>query len=209
MWMNTSSSRGSTSRHSRPSPTARDRRLQRGAIHAGDMQRAAEHPRRLDAGRAAQPAGGGVDPLAGRLEGDEAGAADDRGRAALHDDAPLREIDDAAAALRLVHVMGRDQGRQAVDRHVVDEVPELAPRLDVDAGGRLVEQQQLRLVQHAGGERQALLPAAGELAGELIAAVAQAHALDHPGHRRAAVGHFEHARRRSRGSRTPSGRRRG
>ncbi len=50
------------------------RRLKRRAIHAGDMQRAAEHRRRLDAGRAAQPAGGGVDPLAGRLEGDEAGA---------------------------------------------------------------------------------------------------------------------------------------
>ena len=100
------------------------------------------------------------------------------GRAALHDDAPLREIDDAVAALRLVHVMGRDQRRQAVDRHVVDEVPELAPRLGVDAGGRLVEQQQLRFVQHAGGEREALLPAARELAGELVAAVAEAHALD-------------------------------
>ena len=76
----------------------------------------------------------------------------------------------------------------------MDEVPELASRLDVDAGGRLVEQQQLRFVQHAGGEREALLPAAGKLAGELIAAVAEAHALDHLGHRGAAVGHFEHRR---------------
>ena len=96
---------------------------------------------------------------------------DDRVRAALHDDAPLREIDDALAALRLVHVVGRDQRRQALDRHVVDQVPEFAPRLGVDAGGRLVEQQQFGLVQHAGGEREALLPAAGELARQLVAAV--------------------------------------
>ena len=54
---------------------------------------------------------------------------------------------------------------------LVDLVPELAPRLRVDAGGRLVEQQQLRLVHHAGGQRQPLLPAAGERAGELVAAV--------------------------------------
>ena len=99
---------------------------------------------------------------------------DHRRRAALHHDAPLRQIDDALAALGFVHVVGRDQRRQALDRHVVDEVPELAPRLGVDAGGRLVEQQQLRLVQHAGGEREALLPAAGELARQLVAAVHRA-----------------------------------
>ncbi len=76
---------------------------------------------------------------------------------------PLGEIDDALAALRLVHVMGRDQHGEAFGGHVVDQVPEFAARLGVDAGGRLVEQQQFRLVQHAGGQRQALLPAAREL----------------------------------------------
>jgi hypothetical protein len=50
-------------------------------------------------------------------------------------------------------------------------LPELAPRLRVDARGRLVEQQQLGLVQHARGEREALLPAAGQRAGELVARV--------------------------------------
>ena len=99
---------------------------------------------------------------------------DHRRRAALHDDAPLRQIDDALAALGLVHVVGRDQRGQPLDRHVVDQVPEFAPRLGVDAGGRLVEQQQLRLVQDAGRERQPLLPAARELARELVAAVDRA-----------------------------------
>ena len=56
----------------------------------------------------------------------------------------------------------------------VDLVPELAPGLRVDARGRLVEQQELRRVHDAGGEREALLPAAGELARELLAPRGQA-----------------------------------
>ena len=59
----------------------------------------------------------------------------------------------------------------------MDRVPELAPRLRVDAGRRFVEQQQLRFVHHAGREREALLPAAGERAGELIAPFGEADAL--------------------------------
>src|SRR5271170_2960066 len=58
----------------------------------------------------------------------------------------------------------------------MDQIPEFATRLGVDAGGRLVEQQQFRLMQHAGGEREALLPAAGELTGELIGPVGKSHA---------------------------------
>ena len=88
---------------------------------------------------------------------------------------PCAEIDDALAALGLVHVVGRDERRQALDRHVVDEVPEFAPRLGVDAGGRLVEQQQFWLVQDAGGEREPLLPAARKLSRELVAAVLEPH----------------------------------
>ena len=95
---------------------------------------------------------------------------------ALDDDVPVGEIDDAVAALGLVHVVGRDQHGEAFAGEVVDHVPELAARLGVDAGGRLVEQEELRLVQDAGGEREALLPAAGELAGELAAPVGEPHA---------------------------------
>ena len=78
------------------------------------------------------------------------------------------------AALRLVHVVGGDEDGQAVLGEAVDLVPELAPRFRVDAGGRLVEEQKLRLVHDAGGEREALLPAAGERAGELALAALQA-----------------------------------
>ena len=61
----------------------------------------------------------------------------------------------------------------------MDLVPEIAPRLGIDAGGRLVQQQQLRIGQRAGAERQALLPAAGEFAGELLFAAIEAEPLDH------------------------------
>ena len=176
--MNTSSSRGSTSRHDSSSNCGDcDRGFQRSAIRAGDMEGAAEYGRRFDARHAAQRARRGVDILAGRLEGDEAGVPRDILARPLHDDMPVGEIDDAVAALGLVHVVGGDQHREALARHVVDHVPEFAPRLGVDARGRLVQQQQLRLVEHAGGERQALLPPSGQLPGQLVAAIGEAHAL--------------------------------
>ena len=70
----------------------------------------------------------------------------------------------------------------------MDLVPELAPRLGIDAGGRLVEQKQAGLVQQAGGERQALLPAARELAGELALARGEAEPLEGRGDRRLGSG---------------------
>src|SRR5581483_1830304 len=57
-------------------------------------------------------------------------------------------------------------------------VPEGAARAWIDARGGLVEQQQLRLVQRRAGQRQPLLPAAGEGAGQLVAAVLQPQRLD-------------------------------
>ena len=100
------------------------------------------------------------------------------------------DIGDLVAALRLVHVMGGDQHGQPVGRQRMDLVPEIAPRFWVDAGGRLVQQQQLRIGQRAGAEREALLPAAGEFAGELLLAAVEAEPLDH-------------VARRARASRTP------
>jgi hydroxyacyl-ACP dehydratase HTD2-like protein with hotdog domain len=56
----------------------------------------------------------------------------------------------------------------------MDLIPEIAARLRIHARGRLVQQQQLRVVQQTGREREALLPAAGERAGQLIAALREA-----------------------------------
>ena len=80
------------------------------------------------------------------------------------------DISELVAALGLVHVVGRDEHGDAFRREIVDLVPELAPRLRIDAGGRLVEQEETRLRQDAGAEREPLLPAARQIAGELIGA---------------------------------------
>ena len=100
---------------------------------------------------------------------DERLARDDLARRALRQQPAVEDVAELVAALGLVHVVRADQHRDAARGELVQLVPEIAPRLRIDAGGRLVEQQQLRLVQQARGERQALLPAAGQLAGELVA----------------------------------------
>ena len=94
------------------------------------------------------------------------------------------DVGDLVAALGLVHVVGGDQHREPVGRERVDLVPELAPRLGIDARGRLVEQEQLRVRQGAGAEREPLLPAARELAGKLLLAAREPEPLDHRARRR-------------------------
>ena len=108
-------------------------------------------------------------------------------RGALHHQPPAGEIHHALAAFRLVHVVGGHQHGHAVGGHLVDHVPELAPRLGIDAGGRFVEQQQARPMQHAGGQRHALLPAARQLLRQLIGAIGQADAFQHLGNGTPAV----------------------
>ena len=70
-------------------------------------------------------------------------------------------------ALRFVHVGGGDHHAhlRATRADSVDQIPELAARQRVDAGGRLVEDQQVRIVDQRAAEAELLLHAAGELAG--------------------------------------------
>src|ERR1700756_4670037 len=58
----------------------------------------------------------------------------------------LAEIDvsDVIAALSFVHVMGGYKKRDALRRKLEEQVPKLAARDRVDAGGGLIEKQQLR-----------------------------------------------------------------
>ena len=69
----------------------------------------------------------------------------------------------------------------------MDLLPEFAAGLRVHAGGGLVEQQQLGLVNHARGQGEPLFPAAGKLAGKLVAPLGQAEPLEALAHRLAAI----------------------
>jgi hypothetical protein len=94
------------------------------------------------------------------------------------------------AALRLIHVMRGDEHGQPLGRQLVNLLPKIAPRLRVHPGGRLVQQQQLRLVNQTRRQRQPLLPAAGKRAGQLPAAGGHRQALQTPLHGGLAIGHF-------------------
>ena len=151
----------------KPGPAAigRQRLFQRGAVVAADMQRGAEEARHNSTpGLPLQLAASCARTFAFDHEGEEAGLRDHLGDRAARHQLAVQDIDDAVAAFGLVHVMGGDQHGQAFARSSAwISFPEIAPRLGIDAGGRFVEQQQLRVVQHAGGQRHALLPAAGEM----------------------------------------------
>jgi hypothetical protein len=64
--------------------------------------------------------------------------------------------------------MRRDEHGETFGCEGVDLVPKIAPRLGIDAGRRLVEQEKLRTRQRTGAERQPLFPAARELASDLL-----------------------------------------
>ncbi len=89
------------------------------------------------------------------------------------------DIRDLMAAFGLVHVMRGDEDGEAAGGELVNLAPEIAPRFRIDAGGRLVEQQQTGVRQRAGAEREALLPAAGQLAGDLFLAAFETKPRDH------------------------------
>jgi hypothetical protein len=82
------------------------------------------------------------------------------------------------AALGFVHVVRRDEHGRALGRDAMDVVPELATAHGIDAGGGLVEEEERRRVDRRAGERDALLPAARERAGDLLTTCAEADRFD-------------------------------
>src|SRR5690606_36227300 len=92
------------------------------------------------------------------------------GRALEHEPA-LAEDREAMAALGLVHVVRRDEDGRAPIGELEEALPELAPRLGIDAGRRLVEEDKLRIVDDGAREREPLLLAAAEAVGELAAPI--------------------------------------
>src|SRR3981081_2001028 len=92
-------------------------------------------------------------------------AVDQVGRSAFGDD--LTVIDDGEAiaeAFGFVHVVSGEEDGAALFLEDADDVPELAAALGIEAGVRVVEKQDARLANQGGGNRQALLLAAGKFA---------------------------------------------
>ena len=84
-------------------------------------------------------------------------------RSAQRDDAAVIHDGDAVAqALGLIHVVRGENDGAARLLELVDQVPQMAARLGIEAGGRLVEKQQLRIADQRAGHGQPLLLPAGE-----------------------------------------------
>ena len=81
----------------------------------------------------------------------------------------------AVAALRLVHEMGGDEDRHAVMARKIDQrLPEPVASERIDARGRLVEDQDLRLVHDRDREREALADAERQVERALVEIVLEA-----------------------------------
>ena len=86
---------------------------------------------------------------------------------------------DAVAAQGLVHEMGGDEDRDALAAREVDEqLPELVAGDRVDAGGGLVEQEHVGLVQDGDGQREPLLEPERELLRGGVEVGPEAEAID-------------------------------
>ena len=166
--------RGSARRTSRPgSPTprsarpvgqlAQDRRPDRSRVSETSPRRRSGRAARTPSGRSrrATPCRQPEADLGARL----AVAAEVLGRA-RRDDPPGRDDRDAVGEhLRLVHVVGGEEDRLAELAQAGDHLPGLAARRGVEAGGRLVEEEQLGVADQRQRHVEAALLAARERRG--------------------------------------------
>src|SRR5688572_20685063 len=86
------------------------------------------------------------------------------GRAVRDDAAVVDDRHAVAEELRLLHVVRRQQNRSAARPELIEQRPQLTSRLRVEAGGRLVQEQQIRFAGERARKRETLLLAARELA---------------------------------------------
>ena len=83
-----------------------------------------------------------------------------RRRLAGHDLAPVHDGDGVAQLLRLLQIVGGQQDGHALGIDAADVFPELATQFDVHPGGRLVQDQDRRIVDQGLGHHQPPLHAA-------------------------------------------------
>src|SRR5690606_14647906 len=89
----------------------------------------------------------------------------DLGRGALHHHAtPIYHHNAVRQGVRLLEVVGGEHHGALAAQEAADLAPELAARGDVEAGGGLVEEQQVWVSDHGQREVRALLLTAGQLA---------------------------------------------
>ena len=96
------------------------------------------------------------------------------------DDAAVTEADEPRAVLGDVHLVRDEEHRDAALLvQALEDAHDLDARARVEVAGRLVGEQNRRLVDERARDRDALLLTAGELVRHVVIARAQAHRVEH------------------------------
>ena len=98
--------------------------------------------------------------------------------ALLHDDALIHEQHAVADLARKAHLVGDDHAGHVVLRQRLDNLEHLADHLRVEGAGRLVKEHDLRLHRQRAHDGKALLLAAGEAGGLVVALIGEADARE-------------------------------
>jgi hypothetical protein len=85
-------------------------------------------------------------------------------RAERNDAAMIHDRNAIAESRRFLHVVGGEKHRPSARLQSLDNLPRLMPRLRVEPGRGLIEEQQLRIADQRAPERQPLLLSAREIA---------------------------------------------
>jgi hypothetical protein len=99
----------------------------------------------------------------------------------------IHDGDPVAQPFSLLHVVCGEQYGAALGLELLDQVPELAAGLGVETGGRLVEEEQLRIAHQGAGQGHPLLLPARELADSAAPLLVELHLPDHRIYRRPAM----------------------
>ena len=103
-------------------------------------------------------------------------AADQVGRFPLDEKAPLVHDDQPVAETGgLIHVVGRQQDREPLRPELLQTLPDLVARLGIEAGRRLVEDEELRPVEKRAGHHQTPDHPAGEVGRPGVFPVVEGH----------------------------------
>jgi hypothetical protein len=107
-----------------------------------------------------------------------AAAVEQSARRLLGEQAPLAQDRQPVAVHGLVELVGGEDHGHAAGPQPLERRPHPPPQQRIDARGRLVEQQQRRLVEQRAGERHALLHAARERVDLVVGAMCEIDELE-------------------------------
>jgi hypothetical protein len=145
-------------------------RFQRLRIVATDMQSIPERHRLFDTRLPTNLHGQSMEIRAGDRPRGKPCLPNDVRDGTIGEQLPVGNVRESMAPLSLIHVMSRDQKREPIGSQLMNVFPKFSSRFGIDPGCRLVEQEQLRLMNQTGSQRQPLFPSTRQLTGKLLPA---------------------------------------